>query len=84
MRLAGVLVLTAGLTACMEPQCANEVLLQRTSPDSRFVATLFERDCGATTGMVRVVALQGDGGTFVAERREDWIFAADTSDPVEL
>lgn len=82
LRLAAVLALAAGLTACVEPQCTNEVLVQRASPDGRFVATLFERGCGATTGQVRIVALHEHAGTFDPERRADWIFAADTPDPV--
>lgn len=79
-----MLTLAAGPTACMEPQCGNEVLLQRASPDGKFVATLFERGCGATTGQVRIVTLHERAGTFDPERREDWIFAADTLDPVGL
>ena len=38
--------------------CGNTILQEVSSPDGRYVATFFERDCGATTNFIRMVSLR--------------------------
>ena len=42
-------VAAIGLTTVENVGCANEVLSSLSSPDQKFVAIIFTRDCGATT-----------------------------------
>lgn len=52
----------AGLTACSDlSDCRNQVLAEKTSPDGWHVATLFVRDCGATTGYATQLAIAERG-----------------------
>jgi hypothetical protein len=81
---AAILVLTAwagywGLAtlALRESQtsCGSEVLQEATSPDRQQTATVFERGCGATSPVVRIVSLRPVGTAFDGDDTETWIFA---------
>src|SRR5262249_32331310 len=39
-------------------ECSNEILQEATSTDDQYVATAFERNCGATAPFVRIVSLR--------------------------
>jgi hypothetical protein len=61
------------LSGCSDP-CGNTVAKQISAPDGLHIATLFQRDCGATTGFSSQISilnagekLSGRGNTFVAE-----------------
>jgi hypothetical protein len=61
----GLLLLTASITflvlASSEPSCANELLDRIPSPERRFYAFVFSRNCGATTGdNIQVSLSEGD------------------------
>lgn len=66
-----------GLTGCGASLCGNEVITELPSPSKSYVATVFERNCGATTPYVRVVALRPFGSKLNAESHEDWIFTTE-------
>jgi hypothetical protein len=44
--------------------CGEERLLEKTSPDKRYVATVFRRNCGATTDFVLHVNLRPQRASF--------------------
>src|SRR5690242_16830620 len=72
------------LGACSDP-CANTVVSKVDSPDGAHSAVLFQRDCGATTGLSTQISIvdngetpSGSGNTFRADddhgaaRAGDW------------
>lgn len=61
------------LGACSDP-CSNNVAARLASPDGRYEAVLFQRDCGATTGFSTQISvleagekLSGGGNVFRAD-----------------
>ncbi len=60
--------LMVALCGCIDP-CGDEILQTVVSPDQRTVATIYVRDCGATTSEVTHVHLHGRFGWF---SNEDW------------
>jgi len=61
------------LGACSD-MCGNAVVRVATSPDGRFDAVLFQRDCGATTGFSTQISVlrrgdrpSGTGNAFIAD-----------------
>jgi len=55
--------------------CGNELLSESKSPGGKYIASVFERNCGATTPYVRVVSLRSAGKEFDPEDNENWIFS---------
>lgn len=58
--------------------CSNQIVRALGSPDNKFKAILFERDCGATTGFSSQISvlraaerLHGAGNTFIADERQN-------------
>jgi hypothetical protein len=49
--------------------CADRVFSEVPSPDGRVIATLFERDCGATTNFVTSVSLRASSKPFNRKRQ---------------
>jgi hypothetical protein len=56
--------------------CKSIVLHEAPSPDGRYVAAVFERGCGATTGMDRIVGLRPASQPFDPEESQDWVLRA--------
>jgi hypothetical protein len=56
--MALVIIATLVAAGCM---CGERQLTQSESPDGKYIATFFERDCGATSGYVRHVNLKERG-----------------------
>ena len=62
------------LSGCFPNTCGNQVLEEAPSPEARYKAVAFERDCGATTGFSTQVSVlpadegdpEGAGNVFVA------------------
>jgi hypothetical protein len=48
--------------------CSDDVLSRSTSPDGALVATLFQRDCGATTDYSTIVNVGGPSDSFKGEK----------------
>ena len=53
--------------------CGNDVLAEAPSPDGAYVATVFERNCGATTPYYRVVSLRPRTIKFDPEEKSGWV-----------
>src|SRR4051812_33735603 len=66
-KFAVLLILANGCTliGCM---CSDDVLSRNTSPDGTLVATLFRRDCGATTDYSTIVSVSGLSENFKDEK----------------
>lgn len=64
--------------------CDVELLSEKTSPDGQYVATVFERNCGATTPFVRVVSLRHTGSEFMPEKNDDWVFTIHGRSSIDL
>lgn len=58
--------------------------MELASPDKNYVATVLERNCGATTPYVRVVALRPFGSRLNVESYDDWVFTAEGQPTVEI
>lgn len=50
------------------------MLSEHESPNGKYVASVFERNCGATTPYVQVVAMRTSENTFDPEMYDDWVF----------
>jgi hypothetical protein len=64
-----VLILLVGLGAValglfLASDCEDTVKIEAKSPDGKYVATLYERDCGATTDFSTVVNLRVSSARF--------------------
>ena len=53
-----------------------------TSPGGKTTATLYLRDCGATTAVVRIVALRASSEAFDPEKLEDVVLTYESGDDV--
>ena len=65
--------LVAGVAACGDAGCSNEVVARVPAPDRSRDAVVFDRACGATTGYSRQVSIvdsgaapRGRGNVFIA------------------
>ncbi|MCX2803407.1 hypothetical protein [Microbulbifer thermotolerans] len=73
MKVLYVLFLALLLSGCGD-LCSVDLLSESKSPDGKYIATVFERNCGATTPFVRVVSLRHAGSGFAPEEDDDWVF----------
>ncbi|MBS1791922.1 MAG: hypothetical protein JST85_29720 [Acidobacteria bacterium] len=79
-RLLGITVLCLISIACFDP-CDNQIKQELTSPDGKYRATAFIRNCGATTGFSPQVYLR----PVEKEMKETGnIFVADHSDQISI
>lgn len=69
-----VFLLNALLVSCDASLCSNELINEVISPDRKYVASVFERDCGATVPYIRVVTLRLSNAKFFAEEYDNWVF----------
>ena len=61
-------VLSLHLVACgVTNECSNVVIDEFPSPGKKLIATLFERNCGATTAFSTIVSIRGFGRGFDGE-----------------
>jgi hypothetical protein len=58
-------------------ECGSEVLHEAASADSQYIATAFERSCGATAPFLRVVSVRPRGTHFDGDNRDAWAFAVE-------
>ena len=54
--------------------CSHSILSEAASPDGRYVATVFERNCGAVTPYTRVVSVRHRESQFDGEDDRAWVF----------
>ena len=62
------------MSSALSTDCRNSTIEEVRSPDGAYVATVFDRNCGATTPYYRVVSLRFTGSKFDQEMQDDWIF----------
>lgn len=74
MRTLLIFLLVILLTSCDAGLCGNELIDEIASPDGKYVASIFERDCGATTPYIRVVSLRLSDTKFAPEDDDNWVF----------
>jgi len=65
--LASCIVAGIVLGSC----CANEVHSESVSPDGRYIASVIERNCGATTDYVTAVQIRGARSAFSGRTWDD-------------
>ena len=61
LAVAGVALTAVALSACGGDMCKNAIQWRTASPDGRFEAVVFQRDCGATTGISTQVSIVSAG-----------------------
>ena len=61
------------MSSILSSNCGNRILKEVPSPDGAYVATLFERNCGATTPYYQVASLRSADSKFDPEMKDDWI-----------
>ncbi|MES2467068.1 MAG: DUF5412 family protein [Verrucomicrobiota bacterium] len=80
MRFPALIFTVFFLAGCEDP-CSNTTKSEVTSPDGKYVATAFIRDCGATTDFSPQVHLRPVGEK-VAQTGN--VFVGDHSDKIEI
>ena len=68
------------LVSCTDP-CSNTTKAEATSPDGKYVATAFVRDCGATTSFSPQVHLRPVGEKVAPTGN---VFVGDHSEKIEI
>ena len=72
------------LLAACDDVCDVQPLGESVSPNGAYVATVTERDCGATTPFVRVVSLRRKGSPFDPDDDANWVFTVHGRARIEL
>jgi hypothetical protein len=72
------------LTGCDRSFCSNETIDERISPDGKYTASYFERNCGATTPYIQVISLYPSNTEFDPENHKDWVFTIHGKSDVEM
>ena len=80
MRFLAFIFAVFAFAGCADP-CANTKQAEITSPDSKYVATAFIRNCGATSGFSPQVYLRPAGGGMGDVGN---VFVGDHSDKIEI
>jgi hypothetical protein len=60
--------------------CSNELAVEKISPNKSFIATVFERDCGATTGYATWVTIRKSSERFNPEYQKAVLVLAGKND----
>ena len=74
MRTAVLFFFVTLIASCDGSLCANELIAEIPSVDRRYIASIFQRNCGATTPYVRVVSLRPTHTKFAPDNDKDWVF----------
>ena len=80
MRVLGLIFISLSLAGCADP-CSNTTKAEVTSPDGKYVATAFIRDCGTTTSFSPQVHLRPVGESVA---RIGNVFVGDRSDEIDI
>ena len=72
------------LTSCDSNLCGNTVLNELSSPRNEYIASVFERNCGATSPFVTVVSIRPYDNKFDSETFDDWVFTVHGESQVEV
>ena len=64
--------------------CSHSVLSEATSPDGQYIATVFERNCGAVTPYTRVVSIRHRESRFDGEDDRAWVFVIKDQPTIQI
>ncbi|PTQ66541.1 hypothetical protein C8R26_1487 [Nitrosomonas oligotropha] len=73
MRNLLVLLIILLVSSC-DSLCGDEIKDEVISPNGKYVATIFERNCGATTPYISIVSLRLSDIKFDPEDHNNWVF----------
>lgn len=79
-----LLFLSVALISCGRGSCSNVIVSEAVSPDKKYTATIFERNCGATTPFIQIVSLRFTKSKFNPENYSDWVFTIHGKTAVKL
>lgn len=74
MRAIPIFLMLLLLVSCDINLCSNDLIDEVTSPSGKYVASTFERNCGATTPYISIVSLRSANTKFTPEDHENWVF----------
>ena len=77
-----VIISAACLWLFLSPNCEDAIKREVRSPNGKYIATLYERDCGATTNFSTIVSLRASTDKFNGENGR--IFVAEGQFQVSL
>jgi hypothetical protein len=77
-----ILVALAVAALVMGCGCSNKVIAEADSPDGTLRATVFERDCGATTDFSRIVSITGKEEDYT--RENSFVFVVEGEKDIQL
>jgi hypothetical protein len=84
MPIAGALVsFLLVLTGCTL-DCAHELVKEAQSPDGKYIASVFDSDCGATTPISRQILLRKGGIIFSGDNQDGVVFRVKGKRDVEV
>jgi len=63
------------LSACLSDLCGSTLISESVSPGQKYIATIYEWDCGATTTANRVINLRSYDSGFDGEDQGNWIYS---------
>jgi hypothetical protein len=66
-----------GLASCLDGTCTNEMIKEIVSPDSKYVAAILKRYCGATTSFGQVVVIRENGSPLRGDDKDEYVFTMD-------
>lgn len=76
IRLFFLFLLLSVTASCGSGFCSNTVVAEIVSPNRVYVASVFKRNCGATTPCISIVGLRYFNEEFDPERHDNWVFVA--------
>lgn len=81
-----IVILTVVLqSACAEgPACGNEIINEAAAPDNKHIATVFERNCGATTDYSRIVAVRAVDQQFMPDNADQYVLTVSGRYPISI
>lgn len=62
------------LTGCSNLLCSNDIVDETKSPDGKYIATVFDRNFGATAENLRIVTLRLAKDSLDSDEYKDWVF----------
>ena len=63
------------LSACSSDLCGSAIIKESVSPGQKYIATVYEWDCGATTSFNRVINIRSYGSDFDGGDQDDWVYS---------
>jgi hypothetical protein len=67
-------ILSLMLSGCINSDCGNTVVAEAPSPNGKWIATHFERACGATTPFAQIVSLRQSSQPFDGDKDDNIVF----------